>query len=69
MSMAELIRELAALPSERQDELAAYLLHLRLERNPAWRTAMTQRIDNHQPGQWVSLDDWKTELKAATENP
>ncbi|NBV23552.1 MAG: hypothetical protein EBS05_16735 [Proteobacteria bacterium] len=69
MSMAELIRELAALPSERQDELAAYLLHLRLERNPAWRTEMTQRIDNHQPGQWVSLDDWKTELKAATENP
>jgi hypothetical protein len=69
MSMAELIRELAALPSERQDELAAYLLHLRLERDPAWRTEMTQRIDNHQPGQWVSLDDWKTELKAATENP
>lgn len=65
MSMAELMRAVAALPLERQDELAAYLLHLRLERDPAWHSEMARRIDDTTPEQWVSLDDWKKEMKAA----
>jgi hypothetical protein len=36
MSMAEIMREVADWPSERQDELAAFLLHLRLEKDSAW---------------------------------
>lgn len=65
MSMAELKREMAALPDDCQNELAAYLLHLRLERDPVWRTEMAHRIDAPTPGQWVALADWKQELKAA----
>lgn len=65
MSMAELMRAVAALPLERQNELAAYLLHLRLERDPAWHREMARRIDDTTPEQWVSLDDWKKEMKAA----
>jgi hypothetical protein len=62
MSMAELMREVADLPPERQNELAAFLLHLRLQRDPAWRTELTRRIDDKNPDHWVSLEDWKREM-------
>lgn len=65
MSKADLKREMAALPLEDQNELAAFLLHLRLERDPVWRTEMTRRIDDQTAGQWVALADWKKELSAA----
>lgn len=65
MSKAEMKRELAALPLEDQNELAAFLLHLRLERDPVWRTEMMRRIDDRTPDQWVSLADWKKELHTA----
>jgi len=64
MSMTELMREVADLPPERQNELAAYLLHLRLKRDPAWRTELTNRIDDRNPDHWVSLEDWKKEVAA-----
>jgi hypothetical protein len=67
MSMADLMREAASLPPERQDELAAYLLDLRLNRDPAWRAELTRRIDDKNPENWVSLDDWKKELANAKE--
>jgi hypothetical protein len=64
MSMAELMREVADLPLERQNELAALLLRLRLQRDPAWRAVLTDRIDDKNPDHWVSLEDWKKELAA-----
>lgn len=65
MSKAEIKREMSALTLEDQNELAAYLLHLRLERDPVWRTDMTRRVDDQTPAQWVSLADWKKELSAS----
>ena len=56
MSMAELMREVAALPQKRQNELSAFLLHLRLQQDPAWRTEMTRRIDDRNPKNWVRLE-------------
>ncbi len=67
MNIAELKREVLGLPVERQNELAAFLLHLRLERDPAWRSEMTRRIDDRTEGKWVSLEDWKKEVEAAGE--
>lgn len=67
MSMAELMREMAKLPPQLQNELAAYLLHLRLQHDDAWRTEMTRRIDESDPTRWTSLDDWKKELGSAGE--
>ncbi|MBI5774950.1 MAG: hypothetical protein HZA89_14570 [Verrucomicrobia bacterium] len=61
MNMAELMREVASLPTERQNELAAYLLHLRLQQDSTWRSEMTRRIDDRTPGKWVALADWKKE--------
>lgn len=62
MSMAELMREVSNLPAEQQKELAAYLLHLRLQHDTAWRSEMTRRIDDRTPGNWVDLQDWKKEV-------
>jgi len=62
--MAELMRVVAGLPSEQQKELAAFLLHLRLERDSEWRAEMTKRIDCNDAGHWTSLENWKEELAA-----
>ena len=62
MSMAELMREVAALPLQQQNELAAFLLHLRLQHDTEWKSEMARRIDDKNPANWVSLEDWKKEL-------
>lgn len=62
MSMAELMRELAGLPQKRQNELAAYLLHLRLQHDEKWRKEMGRRIDDKNPANWVSLEDLEKSL-------
>jgi hypothetical protein len=59
MSMAEIMREVAGWPAERQNELAAFLLHLRLEKDNARRSEMTRRIDDKNPDNWVTLAEWK----------
>ena len=62
MSMAELMRAVADLEPKQQDELAAFLMHLRLQHDARWRKEMTRRIDDKQPDNWVSLHDWKKEI-------
>jgi hypothetical protein len=64
MSMAELMRVVADLPAEQQRELAAFLLHLRVQQDPEWRAKMARRIDDGDPSHWTSLEDWKKELAA-----
>ena len=65
--MAEIMREVADWPAKRQNELAAYLLHLRLEKDNAWRSEMTRRIDDKKAANWVSLTEWKKASKANKE--
>jgi hypothetical protein len=67
MSMAELMREVARLPAAQQNELAAFLLHLRLQQDPAWRSQMARRIDDGNPANWTALSVWKSELAASEE--
>jgi hypothetical protein len=62
MSMAEIMRAVASLPTAQQNELAAFLLHLRLQHDHAWRAEITRRIDDPDPAHWTSLEDWKKEL-------
>ena len=62
MSMAELMRVVVGLPAQQQNELAAFLLHLRLQHDAAWRAEMTRRIDDKDSAGWVSLENWKAEL-------
>jgi hypothetical protein len=65
MSMAELMRVVAGLSPEQQQELAAFLFHLRLRQDPEWRAEMARRIDDGEPSHWTSLEDWKKELAAS----
>jgi len=62
MSMAEIMREVAAWPRKRQDELAAFILHLRLQHDPEWRKEMARRIDDKTPANWISLEEVKKSL-------
>ena len=50
-----------------QNELAAFLLHLRLRQDAAWQAEMGRRIDDQDPAHWTSLEDWKKELAANAE--
>ena len=59
MSKAEIMREVAGWPVERQNELAAFLLHLRIEKAPEWRTERARRIDDTDPSNWVPLSELK----------
>lgn len=63
MSMAEVMREVADWPRSRQNKLAAYLLHLRLQGDSDWRTEMTRRIDDRNPKNWIPLADLNPSLK------
>jgi hypothetical protein len=63
MNMAELMREVSNLTADQQRELAAYLLHLRLQNDAAWRTEMTRRLDDPTPSNWTDHQDWKKELE------
>jgi hypothetical protein len=62
MKLAELMREISRLSASEQKQLAAYLLHLRLEQDAEWRSEMTRRIDDRTPANWLELGDWKAEL-------
>ena len=61
------MRVVANLPKDQQDELAKFLLHLRRQYDPAWRTEMTWRIDDTGPASWVALEDVKKESAAGEE--
>ena len=62
MSMAELMQKVATLPLQQQNELAAFLLHLQLQHDTEWKSEMARRIDDKNPANWVSLENWKKEL-------
>ena len=58
------MRAVAGLPTAQQNELAAFLLHLRLQHDPAWRIEMARRIDDKDLANWTTLEDWKKEIAA-----
>ena len=60
MTLEEIKAELTRLPEDQQDHLAAYLVHLRHQRDSA---VHTDTKANGDAGQWVSLDQLKEEWK------
>jgi len=55
--------ELAVMPQDQQDHLAAYLTHLRHLRDPEFRGDLRRRIDDRDPAHWVSLDQLRERWK------
>ncbi|MDB6122717.1 MAG: hypothetical protein JWQ71_1710 [Pedosphaera sp.] len=59
MNVDKIKAEMAVLPQEQQDHLAAYLVHLRHQRDTGVHQEITSRIDDIIPDHWVSLDELK----------
>jgi hypothetical protein len=63
MSLEKIKAEIAQMPKEQQDQLAAYLVHLRHQRDPEISAEIRTKIDDTDRAKWLSLDelreDWK----------
>ena len=63
MSLDEIKSGLADLPAEAQDQIAAYLVHLRHLRDPSIRGEITSQLDNQDPSAWLSLNELREKWK------
>ena len=63
MSLEQIKTELAEMPAEQQNYLAAYLVHLRHQKDAATRREITERMDDRNPQHWLSVaalrEEWK----------
>jgi hypothetical protein len=60
--MQQIKKQVAALSVERQGELAAYLVHLRNQRNPQLRRAVKQRLADANRQRWLTPDEFEKRL-------
>jgi hypothetical protein len=63
MSINQIKEELSKMAEDQQDQLAAYLVHLRHLRDPQARKEMATRIDDKHDSNWVTLDQLKKHWK------
>jgi len=63
VNVEQIKTELAELPEEQQNQLAAYLVHLRHQRNAKTRREITERIDDRSPAQWLSPAELREKWK------
>jgi hypothetical protein len=56
VSFKEIKSGLAELPEDQQDQLAAYLVHLRHQRDAGLRRELSSRLDDKTPEHWISVD-------------
>ncbi|MSU25610.1 MAG: hypothetical protein EXS32_17535 [Opitutus sp.] len=62
MNVEELKNAAAALDPEKQGELAAFLVSLRNSRDPDYRTAMQERMNEKNPARWLTPDQFEQRL-------
>lgn len=63
MSLEEVKSEVAHFSPAQQDHLAAYLVHLRHQRDAQTRKDLRSKIDDKNPANWVSLDELRERWK------
>ena len=63
VSLENIKTEIASMPQDHQDQLAAYLVHLRHQRDPKIPAEIRNRIEDKDPANWLSLDDLKERWK------
>lgn len=59
MSVAELKSEVEKLSPEERNQFSAFLVALRIREDKEFREELTRKIDDHQPENWISLEDLK----------
>ena len=62
MSVNEIKSEIESLPLEERRQLAAYLVALRHKDLAEYRTAMAGKIDDRNPENWLSLEEYDQRL-------
>ena len=62
MSVQEIKKELAALPRTEQDEVIAYLFHLRHGHDKDYEGRINRRLNDKNPAHWLSPDEFEREL-------
>ena len=63
MSMQDIKSALAEMPQEEQDQLAAYLVHLRHQRDAQVRAEITERLRDQNPQHWLSPAELREQWK------
>jgi hypothetical protein len=56
--------EVASLAKDDRRELMGYMVALQITEDPAFRTTLTERIDDKSPENWVTLEELDAKLKA-----
>ena len=62
MSVQEIKKQLAALPRPQQDEVIAYLFHLRHADDADYERKIARRLEDREPAHWLSPDQFESEL-------
>lgn len=57
MTVMDLKKEIAALKPPAQDELAAFIVHLKHERDSEHSKELDRRLDDRNPENWIRLED------------
>jgi hypothetical protein len=62
MSVHEIKENLARLPRKEQDEIVAFLFHLRHTSDSDYRADVSRRLDDKDESHWLSPEDFEREL-------
>lgn len=62
MSVQEIKHQLAALPRSEQDEVIAYMFHLRHADDTKYENKIARRLEDRQPSHWLTPDQFESEL-------
>jgi hypothetical protein len=62
MSVQEIKEQLAALPRNEQDEVIAYLFHLRHTHDREYASQTARRLKDKDPSHWLPPDAFEREL-------
>ena len=63
MKLDDVKAEVAGMPKHQQDHLAAYLVHLRHQRDAEIGREIAAKIEDKDAKNWISLDELKEQWK------
>ena len=63
MTLEQLRTEIKAMPAREQDQLAAYLVHLRRQRDASTAIEIARKIDDKNPANWMTVEELRAKWK------
>ena len=62
MSVEEIKRSIASLSHDEQDELSAFLFHLRHAADPGYQEQVETRLSDRDPSRWLTPEEFEQQL-------